>query len=126
MWQIYQRPIVRIPTNKPNIRRQLPTRMFATAAQKYDAAVARVLELNDRGSPVLVGTKTVWASEEISKRLAAAGRPHRVLNAAQNEQEATIVAEAGQPTGSRSRRTWPAAGPTSSLARAWPRRAGCT
>ncbi|MDB5298319.1 MAG: preprotein translocase subunit SecA [Phycisphaerales bacterium] len=97
LWQIYQRPIVRIPTNKPNIRVQLPHRMFADAKQKYDAVVKRVLELNDRGVPVLVGTKTVWASEEVSKRLAAAGRAHRVLNAAQNEQEATIVAEAGQP-----------------------------
>jgi preprotein translocase subunit SecA len=97
LWQIYQRPIVRIPTNKPCIRKQLPTRMFATSAQKYDAVVKRVCELNDKGAPVLVGTKTVWASEEISKRLAAAGRPHRVLNAAQNEQEANIVAEAGQP-----------------------------
>jgi preprotein translocase subunit SecA len=64
---------------------------------KYDAAVKRICELNDKGIPVLVGTKTVWASEEVSKRLAAAGRVHRVLNAAQNEQEATIVAEAGQP-----------------------------
>jgi preprotein translocase subunit SecA len=97
LWQIYQRPIVRIPTNKPNIRQQLPTRMVGTNKDKYDAAVARVLELNDKGVPVLVGTKTVWASEEISKRLAAAGRAHRVLNAAQNEQEATIVSEAGQP-----------------------------
>ena len=97
LWDIYQRPIVRIPTNKPNIRQQLPTRMFATNAEKYDEAVKRVLELHAKGVPVLVGTKTVWASEEISKRLAASGKPHRVLNAAQNEQEATIVSEAGQP-----------------------------
>ncbi|HEX8915129.1 MAG TPA: hypothetical protein VF796_22450 [Humisphaera sp.] len=97
LWHIYQRPIIRIPTNKPCIRRQLPTRIFATAEQKYDAVVKRALELNDKGAPVLIGTKTVWASEEVSKRLAAAGRTHRVLNAAQNEQEANIVSEAGQP-----------------------------
>jgi len=97
LWNIYQRPIVRIPTNKPCIREQLPIRMFATSDTKYDAVVKRVIELNDKNVPVLVGTKTVWASEEISKRLAAAGRAHRVLNAAQNEQEATIVSEAGQP-----------------------------
>jgi preprotein translocase subunit SecA len=97
LWQIYQRPIVRIPTNKKCIRIQLPTRMYGSLEQKYDAAVKRICELHDKGIPVLVGTKTVWASEEVSKRLAAAGRVHRVLNAAQNEQEATIVAEAGQP-----------------------------
>jgi preprotein translocase subunit SecA len=97
LWQIYQRPIIRIPTNKPCIRKQLPNRMFGSMEAKYDAAVKRICELNDKGIPVLVGTKTVWASEEVSKRLAAAGRVHRVLNAAQNEQEATIVAEAGQP-----------------------------
>ena len=95
MWQIYQRPIVRIPTNRPCIRVQLPTQMFETADQKFDAAVKRVCELNDKGVPVLVGTRSVLSSEEISRRLTAAGRPHRVLNATQTAQEATIVAEAG-------------------------------
>ncbi len=94
-WQIYNRPIVRIPTNKKCIRKQLPLRMFATTEEKYDAIVKRVCELNDKGVPVLIGTRSVWASEDVSKRLTAAGRPHRVLNAAQNEQEANIIAEAG-------------------------------
>jgi len=76
---------------------QLPTRMFDTMDEKYDAVVQRVIELNDKGVPVLVGTRSVLASEEVSRRLAKLGRVHRVLNAAQNEQEATIVAEAGQP-----------------------------
>jgi preprotein translocase subunit SecA len=96
MWQIYQRPIVRIPTNKPCIRKQLPIRMFDTMDQKYDAVVERVCALNDQGIPVLVGTRSVLASEEVSRRLAARGRAHRVLNAAQNKQEAEIVAQAGQ------------------------------
>lgn len=95
-WQIYNRTIVRIPTNKPCIRKQLPTRMFATIDAKYDAIIKRVCELNDKGIPVLVGTRSVWASEDISRRLTAAGRTHRVLNAAQNAQEANIIAEAGQ------------------------------
>jgi preprotein translocase subunit SecA len=95
MWQIYQRPIVRIPTNKPCIREQLPTQMFESAEQKFESAVKRVCELNDRGVPVLVGTRSVASSEEISRRLTAAGRVHRVLNATQTAQEATIVAEAG-------------------------------
>jgi preprotein translocase subunit SecA len=96
LWQIYQRAIVRIPTNKPCIREQLPLRMFDTIAEKFDAVIERVCELNDLGMPVLVGTRSVLASEEVSKRLAAKGRVHRVLNAAQNEQEAVIVSEAGQ------------------------------
>ncbi len=97
LWQIYQRPVVRVPTNKPNIRKQLPTEMFDTLEEKYDAVVTHALELNAKEIPVLIGTRSVLASDEISKRLAAAGRVHRVLNAAQNEQEANIVAEAGRP-----------------------------
>ena len=96
LWQIYQRPVIRIPTNKPCIREQLPTRMFDTAAEKYDAVVARAIELNDAEKPVLIGTRSVLASDEISKRLAAAGRVHRVLNAAQDKHESDIVAEAGK------------------------------
>jgi preprotein translocase subunit SecA len=96
LWQIYQRPIVRIPTNKPCVRVQLPTMMFETMDEKFDAAVRRVCELNDKGVPVLVGTRSVLSSEEVSRRLTAAKRVHRVLNASQTEEEATIVAEAGQ------------------------------
>jgi preprotein translocase subunit SecA len=97
LWGIYHRRVVKIPTNKPCIRVQLPTVMFDTTDEKYDAVVKRVVELHDKGVPVLVGTRSVLASEEVSRRLAKLGKVHRVLNAAQNEQEANIVAEAGQP-----------------------------
>jgi preprotein translocase subunit SecA len=96
LWQIYQRPVVRIPTNKPCIREQLPLRMFDTMEQKWEAVVTRVRELNEKGNPVLVGTRSVLASQEVSRRLAGMGLPHRVLNATQTAQEAAIVAEAGQ------------------------------
>ena len=95
LWQIYRRPVVRVPTNKPCIRELLPTRMFDTAEQKWQAVIKRVCELNDKKSPVLVGTRSVLASEEVSRRLTAAGRTHRVLNATQTAQEASIVSEAG-------------------------------
>lgn len=95
-WQIYQRPIVRIPTNKPCVRVQLPVQFFDTMEEKWDAVIKRVCELNDRGVPILVGTRSVLASLEVSKRLAAEGRFHRVLNATQTAQEASIVSEAGQ------------------------------
>jgi preprotein translocase subunit SecA len=96
MWQIYRRAIVRIPTNKPCIRRHLPLRMFDTMDAKWIAVVDRVCAINDTGAPVLVGTRSVLASEEVSRRLTALGRPHRVLNATQTAQEASIIAEAGQ------------------------------
>jgi preprotein translocase subunit SecA len=96
MWQIYQRPIVRIPTNRPCIRIHLPVRMFETQDEKYNAVVDRVCELNAKGVPVLVGTRSVLASEEVSRRLTARGKVHRVLNAAQNAAEAEIVSQAGQ------------------------------
>jgi preprotein translocase subunit SecA len=95
LWQIYQRPVVRIPTNKPCIRVQLPTKMFDTMDEKYEVVIKRILELNDKKLPILVGTRSVLSSEEVSKRLTAAGRAHRVLNAAQNAEEAQIVSEAG-------------------------------
>jgi preprotein translocase subunit SecA len=96
IWEIYQRPVVRIPTNKPCIREHLPVRFFDTMDEKYDASVERVCELNDKGVPVLVGTRSVLASLEVSKRLTERNRAHRVLNATQTAQEASIVAEAGQ------------------------------
>jgi preprotein translocase subunit SecA len=96
IWEIYQRPVVRIPTNKPCIRIHLPVRFFDTMDEKYDAAVERVCELNEKGIPVLVGTRSVLASLEVSKRLTERNRAHRVLNATQTAQEASIVAEAGQ------------------------------
>ncbi len=96
LWQIYQRPVVRIPTNKPCIRKHLRTRMFDTMNQKWDAVVKRICELNDKGVPILVGTRSVLASQEVSRRLNEQGRAHRVLNATQTAQEASIIAEAGQ------------------------------
>jgi preprotein translocase subunit SecA len=95
LWNIFRLPVVRIPTNKPCIRVQLPIRFFDTMDQKFDAVVKRVCELNDKGVPILIGTRSVLASQEVSRRLAAEGRIHRVLNATQTAQEAAIVAEAG-------------------------------
>ena len=97
IWQIYHLPVVRIPTNMPCIRTQLPTRVFGTMDQKWDAVVDRICELNEKGVPVLVGTRSVLASEEVSKRLETRQIPHQVLNASQTAQEAFIVSQAGFP-----------------------------
>ncbi len=95
LWQIYQRPVVRIPTNRPCIRTLLPLRMFDTMEEKWTAVIQRVCELNEKGVPVLVGTRSVLASEEVSKRLTDLSKVHRVLNATQTAREASIVSEAG-------------------------------
>src|SRR6185312_4741091 len=59
LWQIYQRQVVKIPTNKKCIRAHLKTRMYDTMDQKWEGVVKRVIELNDRGLPVLIGTRSV-------------------------------------------------------------------
>lgn len=96
LWKVYHLPVVRIPTNKPVQRKLLRTRVLATNQKKWHALTLRVQELNRRGCPILIGTRSVKTSEEASDRLEAAGLPHIVLNAAQDENEAQIVAQAGQ------------------------------
>ncbi len=95
-WQIYQRLVIRIPPNKPCIRQHLPTRMFDTADRKWEAVTERVKQLHENGVPILIGTRSVLASQEVSRRLAATGLAHRVLNATHTAEEAAIVAQAGQ------------------------------
>jgi preprotein translocase subunit SecA len=96
LWNVYRRPMVRIPTNRPIRRRRLSDRVLATKEEKWQAIVERVAELHGRGCAVLLGTRSVAASEEASAHLDAANLPHVVLNAAQDNQEAEIVAAAGQ------------------------------
>jgi len=97
LWQIYQRSVTRIPTNRPCIRKQLPIRMFDRMDQKWAAVAERIVELHAKGVPVLVGTRSVLASEEVSRRLTEKGLAHNVLNASQNKTEAEIIAQAGLP-----------------------------
>ena len=74
-----------------------PSACIGLPRLRWVAVVERVRALYAAGRPVLVGTRSVAASEELAARLAAAGLPHRVLNARQDSEEAQIVAEAGQP-----------------------------
>lgn len=96
LWNVYRLPVVTIPTHKPKKRKALVDRVLPTGAQKWQAAIARISELHARGIPVLLGTGSVASSIAASERLAAAGLPHLVLNAAQDNAEAAIVAEAGE------------------------------
>jgi preprotein translocase subunit SecA len=96
-WQIFHLPVVIIPTNRPCIRKKLADRVFATESAKWVAVVAEIRRVHDRGQPVLVGTRSVRASEQLSVMLSAQGLDHQVLNAVRHAEEAQIVAEAGQP-----------------------------
>ncbi len=97
LWAVYRLVVVTVPTNRPLIRRSGGEHVYPTAEAKWVAAVARVAELHAAGRPVLVGTRSVAASEHLSPLLTDAGLPHRVLNARQDKEEAEIVAQAGQP-----------------------------
>ena len=88
---------VRIPTNKPGIRRFVGVRLFADSAPRWKAIAVRATALANTGRAVLVGTRSVLASEELSAVLTGLNQPHQVLNALQDHQEAEIVATAGQP-----------------------------
>ena len=96
-WQIFHLPVVVIPTNKPCIRKKLADRVFATESAKWTAVVAEIRRIHEQGQPVLVGTRSVRASEHLSEKLSAVGLSHQVLNAVRHAEEAQIVAEAGQP-----------------------------
>jgi preprotein translocase subunit SecA len=95
--RVYRRRVICVPTNRPVIRQRWPDRVFLTKSAKYDAIVEQVAELQAKGRPILIGTRSVEKSEAISLRLTGAGIVHQVLNAKQNEQEASIVAQAGRP-----------------------------
>ncbi|AWM40827.1 preprotein translocase subunit SecA [Gemmata obscuriglobus] len=97
MRKVYRRWTTKVPTNKPNRRDNLPDLVFPTEEAKFDAVVRKTQEMLAVGRPVLIGTRTVEASKKISAKLTAVGVAHQVLNAEQNENEAEVVAAAGQP-----------------------------
>ncbi|MEF7616677.1 hypothetical protein V4F39_22375 [Aquincola sp. MAHUQ-54] len=95
--EVYALEIVPIPTHRPSRRRLAPDVCCASAADKWRAVVENAAEALARGQPVLIGTRSVQASEELVEVLQAAGMPHQLLNARQDKEEAEQVARAGQP-----------------------------
>lgn len=94
--QIYGMEVVVIPTHKPMIRIDHDDLIFRTLEEKYEAVVNDIAERYRKGQPVLVGTTSIEKSEKLSSMLKKLGIPHQVLNAKYHEQEAEIVAQAGQ------------------------------
>lgn len=96
LYRVYKLWVVCVPTNRPIKRVQLPDRVFPNENLKFDAVVREVIHLRQQGRSVLIGTRSVDKSEDLSRRLKDAGVDHEVLNARFHEMEAQIVAQAGQ------------------------------
>jgi len=95
-FDIYKLGVLTIPTNKPNIRKDKNDSVYKTRREKFNAVVREIKELHTLGRPILVGTISVETSEMLSKMLKREGLIHSVLNAKYHQQEAEIVARAGQ------------------------------
>ena len=94
--QIYNLEVVEIPTNLPIQRADQQDAVYKTNKAKLDAVIEDIKHRNQNGQPILLGTVSVEASEEISKILTSKGIVHNVLNAKNHEQEANIIAQAGK------------------------------
>ena len=96
LWSVYRVPVVTIPTNRPIRRKQIPDEVYTTADAKWKAIYNKIDHLHKQGRPVLAGTRSVSASEHLSEILTRGSLPHRVLNARQDQEEAEIIARAGE------------------------------
>jgi len=94
--KIYRLDVVVIPTNRDMIRKDEHDLVYRTEREKFEAVVEEIAEKSEKGQPVLVGTISIEKSELLSTMLKKKKVPHVVLNAKYHEQEATIVAQAGQ------------------------------
>jgi preprotein translocase subunit SecA len=96
-WDIYKLDVVVIPTNRPIQRKDEHDKVFKTVREKYNAVADEIVELTEKGRPVLVGTTSVEISELLSRMLTLRKIKHQVLNAKMHQKEAEVVAEAGKP-----------------------------
>ena len=94
--KIYKLPVIVIPTNRPIARIDHPDVIYKTKKAKYKAVANDVEAIHQKGQPVLIGTTSITQSEELSRILSQRNIPHNVLNAKFHEQEAEIIADAGQ------------------------------
>ncbi len=95
-YKIYGLEVAAVPTNVPMVRDDSGDLIFPTDEGKWRAVISSIVERSDAGQPVLVGTTSIEASEDLSDRLRRQGIQHQVLNARNHEQEANIIAQAGR------------------------------
>jgi preprotein translocase subunit SecA len=96
LMKVYGLNVVTIPTYKPNKRRVYPDRVFPDEALKWDAVSERVYDLHHEGRPLLIGTRSVAASEKAGRLFKEKGLYFRILNAKQDKEEADIISQAGK------------------------------
>jgi preprotein translocase subunit SecA len=94
--KIYELEVTTIPTHQPMVREDHPDRIYRTEMGKFAAVATDVKERHEKGQPVLLGTVSISKNELLSTLLHQAGVPHEILNAKNNQEEAGIVASAGQ------------------------------
>jgi preprotein translocase subunit SecA len=95
--QIYNLPVVAIPTHKPMIRKDHPDLIYKNEKAKWKAVADEIEDWYKKRRPVLVGTRSIEKNEALSALLRRRGVPHQILNAKYHEKEADIIAQAGQP-----------------------------
>ena len=95
LFGVYGMQVVTIPTNRNTCRSKLPSKVYGTEEEKWQQIVDRIEELHEQRRPVLVGTRSVAASEHLAALLEERGIAHNVLNARQDAEEAEIIGQAG-------------------------------
>ncbi|MCL5098749.1 MAG: hypothetical protein M1608_14705 [Candidatus Omnitrophica bacterium] len=95
-WQTYQLPVISIPTHRPCVRKVEPDHVFSSADEKWAAIAERICQFHSTGRPLLVGTRSVAASERLAELLRNHGLEFSLLNALHHREEAQIVAQAGE------------------------------
>lgn len=96
LWQVYKLPVIVIPTNRPCIREQWPDQIFANERAKWEAVAQDIIRLHKTGRPLLVGTRSVAASEKLAKLLAESGLHCSILNATRLKEESALISIAGE------------------------------
>ena len=95
-FEIYNLPVITIPTNKKMIRKDFNDQIFRTEKEKNDSILKKIKDCNKTGQPILVFTSSINNSEKYSKLLNRENVEHLVLNAKNHENEAEIIANAGK------------------------------
>ncbi len=95
--EIYNVDVVVIPTNRNIARKDYSDLVYKNETIKFKAAVEEIIQMHEKGRPVLVGTRSIEKSEQLSQLLKRRGIKHEVLNAKYHEKEAQIIAQAGRP-----------------------------
>ena len=94
--KVYKLEVTAVPPHKPTTRQDFADKIFKTEAGKFTAVIREIEEVNKKGQPILVGTRSVERNEYLGKLLEVKGIPHNILNAKNHEREGEIIAQAGK------------------------------